>query len=78
MAGYSTGVWSAKDAVLLSASGTAFPTCRGLNVATAGTATMRMASGNTVTDYPLVAGYNPIQIDKLTALGTAVGVWALY
>lgn len=76
--GYSTGVWSAKKAVLLAASATAFPTCRALWVGTAGTATLRDADGNTLTDFPLVAGSNQIQVDKLTALGTAASVWALY
>jgi hypothetical protein len=78
MAGRSKDTSTAVDAVLLSASASAFPTCRALNVGTAGTATMRSAKGNTLTDYPLQAGYNPIQIDKLTALGTAANVWALY
>jgi hypothetical protein len=76
--GYSTGDWSAKKLVLLSASADAFPTCRALLVGTGGTATVRDADGNTCADIPLQVGYNPIQIDKLTALGTAANVWALY
>lgn len=78
MAGRSTDVSAAFDMVLLSASATAFPPCRGLLVGTAGTATVRTARGSTCADIPLQAGYNPLQIDKLTALGTAANVWALY
>ena len=76
--GYSTGVWSAKKIVPLTATGNTFPTCRGLNVGTAGTATIMDADGNTIEDYILSAGYNPVQIQKLTALGTAADLWALY
>jgi len=76
--GYSTGTWSAKKIVALSASANTFPVCRGLNVGTGGTATIMDADGNTITDYILSAGYNPVQIQKLTALGTAANVWALY
>lgn len=78
MAGRSKDVASAYDAVALSASASVIPTTRGLLVGTAGTATLRMAAGSTCTDIPLQVGYNPLQIDKLTALGTASNVWALY
>jgi len=76
--GYSTGTWSAKKIVALSAGATTIPVTRALLVGTAGTATVVDADGNTATDIPLQAGYNPLQIQKLTALGTAANVWALY
>jgi hypothetical protein len=76
--GYSTGTWAAKKIVALSASADEFPVCRGLLVGTAGTATVTDAEGNSISNIPLQAGYNPIQIKKLTALGTASGVYALY
>jgi len=52
--------------------------CRGLLVGTAGTATIVDADGNTCTDIPLQAGYNPIQVRKITSLGTASNIWALW
>lgn len=81
MAGHSTGTWSASKIIgPLSAGASVLVggTCRALLVGTAGTATVLDADGNTCTDIPLQAGYNPIQIQKLTALGTAANVWALY
>jgi len=78
MGGRNTGTHSASKIVALSASATAFSPCTGLNVQTAGTADITDADGNAVAGYYLQAGYNPIQITKLTALGTASGVWALY
>lgn len=59
------------------ASGVPFDTCRSLLVGTAGTATVIDADGNTATDIPLQAGYNPIRVTKVT-FGTAADVWALY
>ncbi len=50
---------------------------RSLCVGTAGTATMIDEAGNTLTNYPLQAGYNPIKIKNIT-LGTASDVWGLY
>lgn len=76
--GKHTGTWSASKAVALSAGATTIPTTRGLLVGTGGTATVMDAEGNTCTDIPLQTGYNPLQIQKLTALGTAANVWALY
>jgi hypothetical protein len=73
---FSQGTWGASDIVAVS-SGTAFPICRALLVGTAGTATVITANGSTATDIPLQAGYNPIQVSKVT-LGTASDVWALY
>jgi hypothetical protein len=78
MSGRSTDVSGARKIVALSASATAFPVCRAVNVGTGGTATIMDADGNTITDYIFTAGYNPVQIQKLTALGTAANVWALY
>jgi len=69
---------AATTAVLLSASSTAFPVCRALLVGTAGTANVTFPNGSTASSIPLQAGYNPISIVKLTALGTASNVWALY
>lgn len=54
-----------------------FPVTRSLCVGTAGTATLTSESGQTLTNYPLQAGYNPIKIKGIT-LGTASDVWALY
>lgn len=51
---------------------------RSLWVGTAGTATFIDADGNTCTDFPLKAGSNPFQIKRLTSLGTASDVWAVY
>lgn len=78
MSGRSKDVAAAYKIVALSAGATAFPATRALNVQTAGTADITDADGNAVAGYYLQAGYNPIQITKLTALGTASGVWALY
>lgn len=78
MAGRSKDVASAYRIVPLSASASQIPTTRALNVGTGGTVTIVDADGNTVTDYIVSAGYNPIQIQKLTAIGTAANIWALY
>jgi hypothetical protein len=53
-------------------------TCRGLLVGTAGTATFIDGDGNTCTNAPLQAGYNPVQIQQITSLGTASDVWAYW
>lgn len=52
--------------------------CRSLWAGTAGTATLIDACGNTCTDFPLIAGPNPISVRRVTSLGTAADVWALY
>jgi hypothetical protein len=57
--------------------GAVTPTPRSLWVGTAGTATMIDASGNTLTNFPLLAGLNPLRITNIT-LGTAADVWAVY
>ena len=51
--------------------------CRALLVGTAGTATVIDVEGNTSTNIPLQAGYNPLRVSKVT-FGTAADVWALY
>ena len=51
---------------------------RSLWVGTAGTATFIDAMGNTCTDFPLKEGSNPFQIKRLSSLGTAADVWAVY
>lgn len=66
------------NVVALSASESTIATPRSLWVGTAGTATIVDEAGNTLTDFPLLAGVNPIRITKLTALGTASDVWAMY
>lgn len=78
MAKINQGTWSASAMILLSASATAITVTRGLLVGAGGTATVVDADGNTCTNIPLQTGYNPLQIQKLTALGTATDVWALY
>lgn len=74
----STSTAPAQSIVALSASATAFPVCRGLLVGTGGTADITDAKGNNVDGVPLQAGYNPLAITKLRALGTAADVFALY
>jgi hypothetical protein len=64
--------------VKLSAAGADIAIPRALWVGTAGTATMTDAEGNTLTDFPLKAGLNPIRIRRLTTLTTAADVWGLY
>lgn len=66
------------DLVPLTASATPFRACRGLLVGTGGTADIIMRDGRVCEDVPLQAGYNPLQIKALTALGTAADVWAIY
>ena len=78
MGGRNTSPGTAYKIVPLSASATAFSACTALNVGTGGTADITDADGNAISGYILAAGYNPIQITKLTALGTAANVWALY
>lgn len=51
---------------------------RGLACGTAGTANLVDASGQTLTNFPLQAGYNPIAIVELSSGGTADDIWALY
>jgi hypothetical protein len=67
---------SSGDIVKLS-TGTSFPVTRGLCVGTAGTATLTSEAGQTLTNYPLQLGYNPIKIKGIT-FGTASDIWALY
>jgi hypothetical protein len=52
--------------------------CRALNVGTAGTANLTELDGTQRDNYPLVAGYNPIQVREVRAGGTAENIWALY
>lgn len=51
---------------------------RALLVETGGTATLVMASGETRTDVPLQTGYNPLRVLKVSALGTASGIWGIF
>ena len=67
----------ASRVVKLSQSGSDIAVPRALWVGTAGTATMLDEQGNTLTDFPLKAGLNPIRIKRWSA-GTASDVWALY
>jgi hypothetical protein len=52
--------------------------CRSLNVGTAGTANLMDLTGEIRTDYPLQAGYNPIEVKQVRTGGTADDIWALY
>lgn len=79
--GRSTAVWGATKIIKqdsLTGSPLVGGPCRGLLVGTAGTATVVDANGNTCTDIPLQVGYNPIQLQQITALTTAANVWALW
>lgn len=52
---------------------------RGICCGTAGTATFIDAAGNTCTNYPLQAGYNPIRVKQIKSTGTtASDIWALF
>lgn len=51
--------------------------CRGLLVGAGGTADLVDADGNARSAVPLQTGYNPIAVRKVTALGSATGLWAL-
>lgn len=66
-------------AVKLSQAATLIPSGvpRALWCGTAGTLTGVDASGNTITNFPLQAGLNPIQI-LIWSGGTAADVWGLY
>lgn len=55
-----------------------FGPCKALLVGTAGTATLKDYMGNSCVNIPLQAGYNPICVSSLDALGTAADVWGLW
>ena len=52
--------------------------CRGLLCGTAGTANLIDMYGNTLTNFPLQQGYNPIRVKRVSTGGTASDIWALY
>lgn len=52
-------------------------TCDGLLVGVAGTATLKFKDGTTVASVPLVAGYNPLRVKRISA-ATATGLFAGY
>lgn len=52
--------------------------CRALWVGTAGTANLVDLSGETLTDFPLKEGLNPISVVRVSTGGTASDIWALY
>lgn len=52
--------------------------CRGLWVGTAGTANLIDSAGNTLTDFPLKEGLNPLSVKRVSTGGTADDIWALY
>lgn len=52
--------------------------CRGLLCGTAGTANLKDAAGNTLANYPLQQGYNPLSVQQVRINGTADDIWALY
>lgn len=76
----STDISPARDVRAITAGAADLPNgvCRYIWAGTAGTATLVTADGTTATDFPLVAGLNHVQCRKVTALGTAAGLWALY
>ena len=52
--------------------------CRGILCGTAGTVNLIDMYGNTISDYPLQQGYNPIRVKRVSTGGTADDIWALY
>ena len=58
-------------------SGEPFDVSVALACGTAGTATITMAGGSVLVDFPLQQGWNPMQAIKVV-LGTASNVWAMY
>lgn len=55
--------------------------CRAIVAETAGRVNLTQENGVARTNYPLIAGYNPIRatvIDNPTSGTAATGVWALY
>ncbi len=50
---------------------------RALWVGTAGTANLADWQGNTLTDFPLKAGLNPIAVSLVKTGGTADDIWLL-
>lgn len=52
--------------------------CRGLWVGSAGTANITTKEGDELTDFPLLAGLNPIMVVRVSTGGTADNIWALY
>lgn len=57
--------------------GESFAASVALVCGTAGTATITMANGSVLTNFPLQQGWNPMQATKV-ALGSASNVWAMY
>ena len=56
-------------------------TCRGILAEVAGRADLTQDDGTVRTNFPLVAGYNPVRakvINTPTSGTAATGVWALY
>lgn len=51
---------------------------RALWVGSAGTATLVDEDGNTLTDFPLLLGLNPIRVRQVKTGGTADNIWAMY
>lgn len=75
----SAAVWTSGDIVALSkASSVTIRVPRALWVGTAGTANFVTPAGQTVTNFPLQAGLNPIKIRELSDGGTASDIWGLY
>lgn len=52
--------------------------CRALFVGTAGTANLMDTTGKILSNFPLQAGINPIQVLQVRTSGTASDIWALY
>jgi hypothetical protein len=69
---------SPKAVKLTKADATPITVPRALWVGTAGSANLVDESGNTLTAFPLQAGYNPIRISQLETGGDADDIWGLY
>lgn len=75
---YATLGPSGSLAKLTKADSTPITVPRSLWVGTAGTANLVDEKGNTLANFPLKAGLNPIRISQLETGGTADDIWALY
>lgn len=51
---------------------------RSLWVGTAGTANLVDEQGNTLADFPLLQGLNPIRVLQVETGGTADDIWGMY
>lgn len=74
---YSAGGANGAVAVVASDSDD-IPVTHGLAVTTAGLAKLTFVDGSVATDFPLIAGYNPIHVTRVWSTGTtAAGIFRL-